>query len=402
MKDLNEYPTLKEGFLLAVFAVVLVGTSAATGQNLEVLVQKATRFASTKLHGSLIALGDSIVYPRSTDTAGKWVTVKPNDWTSGFFPGCLWEEFQLTGDSTFLTAAKKWTAGLEDQKFNTKTHDVGFIMFCSFGNGEKIEPNEQYKQNLLQAAQSLATRFSPIVGCIRSWDNRRWEYPVIIDNMMNLELLFWASKNGGPHSVYDIAVSHALKTMQNHFRPDGSTYHVVSYDTTTGNVLQRGTHQGYSDNSVWSRGQAWAIYGFTMAYRETHDERFLKTAQRAADYFVKHLPPDFVPYWDFLAPHVPYEERDASAAAIACSGLFELSVLSNQPSGKDFYRQAAENILTSLSKPPYLSIGTTSMGILNHAVGSRPADSEVDRSLIYADYYFLEALKRYQRMENIR
>jgi hypothetical protein len=303
--------------------------------------------------------------------------------------------YELKGDSSFRAFAQRWTAGLEAQQFNTRTHDVGFIIFCSYGNAHRLTPEEQNKQVLLQAAASLSTRFNPIVGCIRSWDGTDWSYPVIIDNMMNLELLFWATKNGGPPTLRDMAVSHALKTMQNHFRQDGSTYHVVSYDTLTGSVVAKQTHQGYSDESVWARGQAWALYGFTMAYRETNDERFLVTAERAADYFISHLPPDFIPYWDFLAPNIPDAERDVSAAAIACSGLLELSVVAKDSSAKGGYLQAAKNILGALCVPPYLSEGTGSMALLNHGVGNWPAGSEIDVSLIYGDYYFLEALHRY-------
>jgi hypothetical protein len=234
------------------------------------------------------------------------------------------------------------------------------------------------------------------VGCIKSWDGTDWPFPVIIDNMMNLEILFWAAKNGGPPALRDMAASHALKTMANHFRADGSTYHVVSYDTLTGAVLARQTLQGYADESVWSRGQAWAIYGFTMAYRETGDDRFLTTAQRAADYFIGHLPPDLVPYWDFLAPNIPNEERDVSAAAVACSGLLELSGMGADSSAKERYLQSALGLLRTMCRPPYLSEGTSSMALLNHSVGNRPAGTDVDVSLIYADYYFVEALHRYK------
>lgn len=366
-------------------------------QDLDSLVRHAISYSRDQLKKSVTALQDSVVYPRTTGPDGSWKSVKPGDWTAGFFPGCLWLASEMTGDTDLGTAARKWTAGLESQQWNTRTHDVGFVMMTSFGNELRRYPSEQCKQVMLQGARSLSTRFNPVVGCIKSWDNRKWLFPVIIDNMMNLELLFWASKNGGSREHYNQAVSHALKTTQNHVRADGGTYHVVSYDTTTGKVLARQTHQGFADESAWSRGQAWAIYGFTMAYRESGDERFLTTAQRVADYFIARLPEDSVPYWDFQAPHIPNEERDASAASIACSGLFELSSLTKDRTLATRYRSTAKNILASLCGPPYLSEGTPSMGILNHATGSRPANSEVDVSLIYGDYYFLEAISRYQR-----
>ncbi len=217
--------------------------------------------------------------------------------------------------------------------------------------------------------------------------------------MMNLELLFWASENGGTQDMYDAAFSHAVKTMQNHFRPDFSSYHVLGYDTTTGGVLTKGTNQGYADSSCWARGQAWAIYGFTMSYRFTKDLRFLETARRAADYFISHLPTDYVPYWDFQAPGIPNEPRDVSAAAIASSALLELSQCAISGPLKTRYREAAEKMLNSLCSAPYLAEGTTSHAILNHSVGSKPAKSEVDVSLIYADYYFIEAMLRYTRQK---
>ncbi len=307
---------------------------------------------------------------------------------------------ECTEDPGFRYAAERWTAGISGQQFDTGTHDVGFKIFNSFGNGYRIYPSKEYKEVILQAAQTLTTRFNPTVGCIKSWDNPKWAYPVIIDNMMNLELLFWSAEHGGSSHMRDIAVKHAETTMRNHFRPDGGSYHVLSYDTTSGAVIARSTHQGYADESVWARGQAWAIYGFTMTYRFTKDVRFLETAQRAADYFINHLPPDYVPYWDFMAAAIPDEPRDVSAAAITASALFELSTYSETESRQATYLDAARKMLRSLCSAPYLAKGTISHGNLNHAVGSKPANSEVDVSLIYADYYFIEALVRYLRLKN--
>lgn len=383
--------------LLRYCVLTILCLQYAYSQPLDSLVSHAVWFATDQLSKSVATFGDSILFPRSTLENGKWKTVKPNDWTSGFFPGALWYGYELTGDLALKKAAEKWTAGLEQQKLNTKTHDVGFIMYCSFGNAQRLFPKDEYKQTLLRAAQSLSTRFNANVGCIRSWDNPKWQFPVIIDNMMNLELLFWAAKNGGGKHYYDIAVRHAATTMKNHFRSDGSTYHVVSYDSTNGSVLVRETHQGYANESVWARGQAWAIYGFTMAYRETKDSRFLHTAEKAANWFIRHLPGDSVPYWDFKAPMIPNEPRDASAAAIAGSALFELSGYMKSNAQKGGYKKAARKILSSLCKSPYLSKGTNSSGILNHATGNWPSQSEIDVSLIYGDYYLLEALSRFQQ-----
>jgi unsaturated chondroitin disaccharide hydrolase len=365
---------------------------------LDSLVQHAIAFSAKRVSATERTLGDSAQFPRYTRETGEWKAAGPSDWTSGFYPGCLWYAYELTGDTALFSAARRWTEKLDAQKFNTRTHDVGFIINSSFGNGYRLSRKPDYRDVLVTAAGSLATRYSSVVGSLRSWDNRKWPFPVIIDNMMNLELLFRAADLSGASRLRDIAINHAVTTMRNHFRNDGSTYHVISYDSTTGAVLSKETHQGYANESVWARGQAWAIYGFTMAYRETRDERFLATAIKAAGYFIEHLPADAIPYWDFAAPGIPREPRDVSAAAIACSGLMELSRCTPDESVKKSCSDASMKILRSLCLPPYLAEGSTSMGILNHAVGNMPAHSEVDVSLIYADYYFLESLVRYKEM----
>ncbi|MCX6132840.1 MAG: alginate lyase family protein [Ignavibacteriales bacterium] len=369
-------------------------------QKLDVLVSQALQFSAEQLRRSVGVIQDSTKFARCTLPDGSWKTVAARDWTSGFFPGSLWYLNEYSKDPFFKNAAEKWTAGMAHEQFDTGTHDVGFKIFCSYGNGYRLYPSDEYKKIILQAAQTLSTRFNATVGCIKSWDNRKWEYPVIIDNMMNLELLFWSAENGGSKQLRDIAIKHAETTMKNHFRPDGSTYHVLGYDTTNGSVVARNTHQGYADESAWARGQAWAIYGYTMTYRFTHDKRFLQTAQRAADYFISHLPADNVAYWDFLAPEIPNEPRDVSAAAITSSALFELSNYVENPSTRTHYLETAEKILRSLCSAPYLAEGTNSHAILNHAVGSKPAKSEVDVSIIYGDYYFIEAMLRYLHRRN--
>lgn len=361
-------------------------------------VAHALRFSEQQVWKTITYFGDSLQYPRSTLSDGTWKTVTIRDWTSGFFPGSLWYIFEKTHNPQVKNAAVRWTEGLESIQYYNGSHDIGFIIFCSYGNAYRFTGDERYKKVLLQAAQTLITRYNPTVGCIRSWDNRKWSYPVIIDNMMNLELLFWASQHGGTKQMYDIAYRHAEKTMMNHFRPDFSTYHVVAYDSVTGNVLSRGTHQGFADSSCWARGQAWAVYGFTMAYRYTKDERFLRTAQEAAKYFLTHLPTDFIPYWDFSVANIPGEPRDVSAAAIVASALFELQQYGKDSKLRSYFRESAQRILASMCVQPYLAEGTSSYGILNHAVGHKPAGTEIDVSLIYADYYFLEALVRYQAL----
>jgi unsaturated chondroitin disaccharide hydrolase len=348
-------------------------------------------------------IGGSRMNPRSINKDNTIKLVQSRDWTSGFFPGCLWFLYEYTKDNKWKKSAEFYTHNVEQEQYNGTTHDMGFKMFCSFGSGYRLTGNEEYKKILIQSAKTLSTRFNPKIGCIRSWDHSKelWQYPVIIDNMMNLELLFWAAKETGDSVYYKIAVAHANTTMKNHFRSDYSTWHVVNYDTITGKVISKETHQGYSDESCWSRGESWALYGYTMCYRETNDSLYLKLAENIANYILtnKNLPEDMVPYWDYDAPNIPDEERDASAAAIMCSAFFELS--SFVDSEKENYLSAADKILTSLSSENYLAGKDENDNyILMHSVGSKPAGSEVDVPIIYADYYFLESNIRQIKYEH--
>ncbi len=332
--------------------------------------------------------------PRTIRPDGHIKLVPSRDWTSGFFPGCLWLLYEYTGDEHWKQAAQKFTENVAPEQFNGTTHDIGFKMYCSFGNGLRLTGDRRYRDILLQSAETLMTRFNPKVGCIRSWDHHAdvWQFPVIIDNMMNLELLFWAFRETGDSSFYCVAVSHAETTMRNHFRPDYSTWHVVNYDTVTGAVLGKHTHQGAADSSSWARGQAWGLYGFTMCYRETKDRRYLQQAQHIADFLLSHpnMPDDLVPYWDFDAPNIPDEPRDVSTAAIMCSALYELSHWLGADGER--FRQVADRILKRLSSDEYRAKPGTNGGfLLMHAVGNKPANSEIDVPIIYADYYFLEA-----------
>jgi unsaturated chondroitin disaccharide hydrolase len=336
-------------------------------------------------------------FPRSIKKGEhKWSTSGISGWTSGFFPGMLWYLYEYSGDEKILEAAKAYSQNLKPIKeLDWNTHDLGFMMYCSVGNGYRLTGNEEYKEWLLQTADSLAALYNPHVGTILSWPwmkrKRGWPHNTIIDNMLNLELLFWAAKNGGSKELYDMAVTHALTTIENHFRDDFSTYHVVVYDEQSPMVLQKITDQGFSDESVWARGQAWAIYGFTMCYRETGMTEFKEAAIRASDFYLNNLPSDYVPYWDFKLPSFTGEERDVSAAAIAASAFIELATLVEEKELEQKYLQAATNTLKSLSSN-YLS--KTTMAILDHSVGSKPHDSEVDVPIIYADYYYVEALTR--------
>lgn len=323
--------------------------------------------------------------------------VNSRDWTSGFFPGILWYLFEYTKDAQWKQAAEKYTAFLEREKTNRSTHDMGFKMYCSFGNGYRLTNDQKYREVIIESAKTLSRRFNPTAGVIKSWDGRKeWAYPVIIDNMMNLELLFAATRLSGDSSFYKIAVAHATTTMKNHFRPDNSSYHVLDYDTITGKVIAKTTHQGYADASAWARGQAWGLYGFTMCYRETRDTAFLHQAEKIAGYILSqpNLPADLVPYWDYNAPDLQHQPRDASAAAITASALYELGSLTKNKK----YRQAADKILHSLVTKYRSAIGDNKGFILLHSTGHKPANSEIDVPLIYADYYFLEAVLKSKTM----
>lgn len=333
---------------------------------------------------------------RSLNAEGNLNLIPSKDWCSGFVAGSLWQAYTLTGDKEFMQLAAEYTKPLEQEKFNGKTHDMGFKMLCSFGQGYNITKDTAYRTILIQSARTLVTRFNEKVGAIRSWDHNqdKWQFPVIIDNMMNLELLFWASKQTGDQRYKEIAVTHAQTTMANHFRPDNSSYHVIGYDTLTGKVLQKNTHQGLSHESAWSRGQAWGLYGYTMCYRETKLESFLLQAEKIAAYILEHpnLPKDKIPYWDFDAPASPQTPRDASAAAITASALYELAQY--LPAKKEYYIKSAEAILASLTRDYASKPGENKGFLLGHSTGSFPSKTEVDVPINYADYYYLEALLR--------
>lgn len=336
----------------------------------------------------------NLVSPRTLDANSNLVLVPSKDWCSGFFPGELWYLYEYTKNNKWLDEARTYTAPIEQEKTNGGTHDMGFKIYCSVGNGYRLTHDEHYKQVILEAAKTLSSRFNPTVGCIKSWDNRpKWKFPVIIDNMMNLELLFAATHISGDSSYYKMAVSHANTTMKNHFRADYSSYHVVDYDPETGKVVHRQTHQGYADESAWARGQAWGLYGYTMCYRYTHNKAYLEQAENIARFIFNNpnMPKDLVPYWDFNAPGIPNEPRDASAAAVMASGLYELSTYSKN--GKQ-YKDKADKIIKSLTDHYLAAPGQSRGFILLHSTGSKPSNSEVDVPLSYADYYYLEALLR--------
>ena len=338
--------------------------------------------------------------PKTIDKLGRMVYIPIDDWCSGFFPGSLCYLYQLTNDKSWLLQSKRFTEALDSIQYLTWHHDVGFMIGSSYLNIYRLNPNKAYKKAIIQTAKSLCTRFRKKAGVIQSWNvdrgwqsKRGWTCPVIIDNMMNLELLFEATRLSGDSTYWKVAVSHANKTLENQFRKDGSCYHVVDYDPNNGAVLHRQTAQGYADNSAWARGQAWAVYGYTVCYRYTHDRKYLDQAVKTLNFVMQNpnLPEDLIPYWDFDAPNIPNEPRDASSAACIASALYEM----NNYLPDNGYTSLADRIIYSLSSPEYRApLGKNGCFLLMHSVGSIPHNNEIDVPLNYADYYFLEALTR--------
>ena len=340
--------------------------------------------------------------PRSMDSEGNFIDSNLRWWCSGFYPGSLWYIYEYTGNGQVRALAEKNTEKLDVLKIKGTDHDLGFQMNCSFGNAYRITGDERYAEPIRTSAEVLAGRFSPVTGVIKSWDfvnkGRDWKYPVIIDNMMNLEHLYNAGSLFGLDTLKTIALTHANTTMANHFRPDYTSWHLVDYDPETGAVRSKETVQGFSDSSAWARGQAWALYGYTMMFRMSGYDCYLSQAENIADMLLKRLPEDGIPYWDFDSDMIPDDYRDASAAAIMASAFIELSTLCNSPK-KAAYLETAEKQLRTLASDEYLAQpGENCNFILRHSVGSLPGNSEVDVPLTYADYYFLEALLRYSRL----
>ena len=339
---------------------------------------------------------DSMSMPRSMNIKTNAIKKVPSrDWTSGFFAGNLWQLYRLTGNSEYKKQAEKWTPFSKKESVNRNSHDVGFKVYCAYGEALKVENKQEYKDVIIKGAETLCTRFDAKVGAIRSWDFNKeiWDYPIIIDNMMNLELLFEATKLSGNKKYQDIAIQHANTTLKNQFREDNSCYHVIDYNPTTGAVRKKTTLQGYNDDSVWARGQGWAVYGFTMSYRYTKDPAYLKQAEATAKFFMndKNLPEDAIPYWDFRDPAIPNSARDVSAATVMASALYELYGYTKNKT----YLAFADKIIASLHSDKYiLDPKINAPFIFDHSTGNLPKHDEIDEPIIYADYYFLEALLR--------
>lgn len=393
------------GISIGLSLLIFIGCSPKQSKKDLITDNIENAIAQNTLQTDLIEKSGTFINPRTIDEKGNIVYVPIDDWTSGFFPGSMWYMYELTNDNKWKNLAEKYTETLDSIQYLTWHHDVGFMIGSSYLNGY-LQGKKEYKDVIIQTAESLSTRFRPVAGVIQSWNvdkgwqsERGWKCPVIIDNMMNLELLFEATALSGDSAFYNIAVSHADKTLENHFRTDNSCYHVVDYDPETGAVLKKQTAQGYADESSWARGQAWALYGYTVCYRYTHNPKYLEQAQKVYNFIFtnKNLPKDLIPYWDYDALNIPNVPRDASAAAVTASALYEMSTyLPNQK-----YKETADEIVESLSTPAYRAeVGTNGNFILMHSVGSIPHGQEIDVPLNYADYYFLESLIRKRNLEN--
>lgn len=377
------------------FAAVLAVSCQESMKQLTDRVFEVAEYQFTEMDKTLT---DTNV-PKST-RFGVLVPSETKSWTSGFYPGSLWYVYMYTGNENTKALAEKNTEKLYIETQRVRSHDIGFMVNCSYGNALRITGDEKYREPYINAAKLLTTRFNPTVGLTQSWNitpsRKQWKFPVIIDNMMNLELLTQAHKMSGIDSLLTVAVTHANTTMKNHFRPDYTTWHVVDYDPETGDIRMKVTHQGYSDDSAWSRGQAWAVYGYTMMFREVGDEAYLALAENIARMLLDRLPEDGIPYWDFDSPDIPDAQRDASAGAIMASSFIELAGYTQDKALSKALMEMAETQIRTLASPEYLAEkGRNGFFLLKHSVGSYPSDTEVNVPLTYADYYFLEALLRY-------
>ncbi|RAJ37246.1 glycoside hydrolase family 88 protein [Pedobacter cryoconitis] len=389
------------GLLLLAGSASFAQKSGTQLQNMKQLIDEQFNFAvkQYKVLDKNIPAG---LTPQSYDAkTNKLVAYDIKWWCSGFYSGSLWYIYEQTKDAAVKKTAEKALKVIEPNQHYSGNHDLGFMMFCSFGNAYRLTKDPAYKIIIDKSAASLAKRYRPAIESIQSWDkNKYWKCPVIIDNMMNLEMLNWVSDNGGDAKYKEISVKHANTALKNHFRPDFSSYHVVDYDLTTGKVNRKATWQGAADCSAWARGQAWALYGYTMMYRDTKDQKYLDQAKGIAHFILNHpnLPADKIPFWDFDAPKIPYAERDASAGAITASALLELAQYTPAGAEKTEFIASAETMIRSLSTPVYRAkLGENGGFLLLHSTGALPLNSEIDVPLVYADYYFLEALGRYKK-----
>ena len=388
--------------IFALLALVALTVVSCKQESMEELTARVFERAAAQVKymdtclEPIAATSEDPVLPRSINPDGSFWVSNHKWWCSGFYPGSLWLVYEYTGDEEVKALAQKYQAPLEPIRFRKNHHDVGFQLMCSYGNCLRLTGDKESEAIIKDGASSLATRFDPEVGCTRSWNSKKWTYAVIVDNMMNLELLLKGAELSGDESLKEIALTHSRTTMKNHYREDFSSYHLVDYDPETGAVLGKQTVQGYADDSAWARGQAWGLYGYTMVYRFTKEQDMLDQAIAIAEYIIPRLPKDYVPFWDFDAPDIPNDVRDASSGSLIASALIELSTYVDAEKAAR-YLSVAENTLRELASERYLAKEGEQYGfILKHSTGSKPGNSEIDVPLTYADYYFLEALLRWK------
>jgi unsaturated chondroitin disaccharide hydrolase len=400
---------MKKNFIIlsiGMFALFIASCNSSKHDAKEILLQKVDSALSIAAQQSIL-MAESLMdkpnqFPRSVNANGDLVTSNSEWWCS---PGTLWYLYENSNNAVVKDYAEAFTLRIEHDTWNSFDHDIGFIIYCSYGNGYRLTGNPSYKPIIKSAAEKLATRMHPKTKALLSWNpgpwNSHWQYPVIIDNMMNLELLMWAGENYNDSNLINIALTHSNTTITNHYRPDNSCFHVVSYDTITGQPHIKQTAQGFSNESAWARGQSWGLYGYTMMYRESKDQKYLDQAIKIADLLVNHpnLPDDKIPYWDYDAPNIPDALRDASAGAIMASALLELSTMVTDEKAKDYFTTAEKQIETLCGSEYIAKEGENGHFILKHSVGHMPMNSEVDVPLSYADYYFVEALIRYKNLK---
>ena len=385
------------------FAILTTTSFAQKKSEMKKLIKNSFEYANDQYKYMMTQLPNGVEMPQRFNFKTNKIEAGPEGvswWCTGFYPGSLVYIYEQTKDMAIAAELNRALKYIEPNQFYTGNHDLGFMMFNSYGNAYKLLQKPEYKPIIFTAAASLAKRYIPTAQVIQSWGDyiKRKDAPVIIDNMLNLELLLWVAENGGNQEYRQIAINHADKTLANHFRADYSSYHVVTYDKTDGKVLGKRTHQGYSDSSAWARGQGWGLYGYTMMYRFTKDNRYLAQAKHIANFILNHpnLPADKIPYWDFDAPDIPQAVRDASAGALIASALLELGQYVDKKEQKYYVKNASE-MLKSLSSTAYRPAkGSTGGFLLLHSTGALPLKSEIDVPIIYADYYYLEALKRYK------
>lgn len=391
--------TLISTFLLVSFSVLQVVNAQFSNPEMSKLIKEQFNFAATQ-YKVLNSNVPADMMPKTFDQKTNKVEVSNTKWwCSGFFPGSLLYIYEHTGDKSVLDIANQRLAILEKEKHYTGNHDLGFMMYCSFGNAYRLFKREEDHKTIDTAAASLMTRYRPSIESIQSWNkNKNFNCPVIIDNMMNLELLSWVSDHGGDPRSKQIAITHANTTIKNHYRPNYSAWHVIDYDLDTKQVIGKKNWQGSADSSSWARGQAWGLYGFTMMYRMINDVTYLEQARNIAGYLLNHpnMPTDKIPYWDYNAPGIPNALRDASAASIMASALLELAQFTKGKE-KQQYIETARKIIVKLASDEYRAKAGSNGGFLiKHGVGHLLGNSEVDAPLTYGDYYFLEAMHRYQ------